>query len=179
MNANTEVTLDQVHDGILAAIRAQFPALATVEAYLADRTALPVPACLVDMTRFDDVADSDPGTGQLAVMASFKALLVMGTGLPGQNMKLEIRKLAAAFAAFVRLQRWGCPIGPAKLIGAFPDETVPELDPYDVWRVEWQQLIHLGHTVWTDDGAPPAIMMGSHSPLIGAAHVDQYRRINL
>lgn len=172
-NANTVTTLDAVHAGIVAAIAAQFPDLATVEAYRLDRKNLPVPACLIELTEMDAAPDDDPGTEQQAVNARFEARLVIGFRQGAKNPRLEIRKLAAAVAAFVRLRRWGCPIGPAEVLGAYPDDFDPELDQYECWRVEWRQLIHLGDTVWTDDGTVPTPVF-SWSPEIGIQHEPDY-----
>ena len=36
------------------------------------------------------------------------------------NPKLEVRRLAGALAAFAHQRRWGCPIGPANIIGLPP-----------------------------------------------------------
>lgn len=173
-NANTVTTLDAVHSGIVAAIKAQFPDLKTVEAYRLDRKNLPVPACLVECTELDAAPEVDPGTEQLAVNARFEARFVIGFRQGGKNPKLEVRKLAAAFAAFALRKRWGCPIGPAEVIGAYQDDFDPELDQYECWRVEWQQVIHLGDTVWKDDGEVPTPFF-SWSPQIGEAHAPAYR----
>lgn len=171
-NANTVTTLDAVHDGIVATLQAQFPDV-HVEAYRLDRKNLPLPSCLIELTEMD-LADLDPGTDQLAVAARFEAKLVIGFRQGIKNPKREIRKLAAAVAAFVRLQRWGCPIGPANVIGAYPDDFEPELDQYEVWRVEWQQIIHLGDTIWTDTGTTPTQVLAGVSPAIGPANVSAY-----
>lgn len=175
-NANTVITLDQLHAGILAAISAQFPDLATVEAYRLERRNLPTPACLIEMTEMDAAPDVDPGTMQLAVNARFEARLVIGFRQNGANPKLEVRKLAAAFAAFARLNRWGCRVGPADVIGAYPDDFDPELDQFECWRVEWQQVIHLGDTVWTDSGEVPTPYY-SWSPEIGIPHESDYEPV--
>lgn len=173
MDRDTTVTLDQVHDGIKAALQAQFPDL-HVEAYREDRTGLPVPACLFELTEMEGAPDHDPGTEQLAVTATFEALLVMKFRQPGKNARLEVRKLAAALAAFARLQRWGCPIGPAEVVGAFPDDFNPELDQYECWRVEWRQVLHLGDTVWNNDGVAPSEVYLGITPKIGPDHKDDY-----
>lgn len=173
-NAVTEITLDQVHAGIVNAIRAQFPDLQTVEAYRLDRKHLPVPACLVELVELESAPDLDPGTEQLAVQARFEARLVIGFRQGAANPKLEIRKLAAAVAAFARLKRWGCPIGPAKVIGAYPDDFDPELDQFECWRVEWTNVLHLGSTVWKDGGATPEPVF-SWAPDIGPGHEPDYR----
>lgn len=154
MDRNTEVTLDQVHDGIVSTLQAQFPAV-NVEAYRLDRKDLPLPSILVELTEMEVVPELDPGTGQLAVMATFEAQVVIGFRQPGKNAKREIRNLAGALAAFARLQRWGCKIGPAQVVGAYRDDFEPELDQYEVWRVEWQQVVHLGETVWKGGNPPP------------------------
>lgn len=176
-NANTVTTLDAVHAGIVTAIQAQFPDLATVEAYRLDRKSLPIPACLIELTELDAAPEIDPGTEQLAVNARFEARFVIGFRQGMKNPKLEVRKLAAAFAAFARLKRWGCPIGPAEVIGCYQDDFDPELDQYECWRVEWQQVIHLGNTVWTDEGEVPTQVLASFSPKIGTGHEADYTEL--
>ena len=176
-NANTVTTLDAVHAGIVSAIREQFPNLKTVEAYRLDRKNLPVPACLIEMTEMDAALEIDPGTEQLAITARFEARFVIGFRQGANNPKLEVRKLAAAFAAFARLKRWGCPIGPAEVIGAYQDDFDPELDQFECWRVEWQQVIHLSDTIWKNEGEVPTPFF-SWSPQIGSAHADKYTDID-
>ena len=177
MDRNTEVTLDQVHDGIVATIQAQFPGL-HVEAYRLDRKGLPLPACLVELTELEVAPEHDPGTGQLAANATFEAQLVIGFRQGLKNPKREIRNLAAAFAAFARLQRWGCPIGPAMVVGAYRDDFEPELDQYEVWKVEWQQVIHLGETIYKGGPGRPSQIYGSWVPDIGIPHEPDYVRLN-
>ena len=172
-NINTVTTLDAVHVGIVNAIKAQFPTLQTVEAYRLDRKSMPTPACLIEMTEMDTAPEFDPGTEQLPVNARFEARFAISFRQGSNNPKLEVRKLAAAFAAFARLKRWGCPIGPAEVIGCYQDDFDPELDQFECWRVEWQQLILLGDTVWTDGGTVP-VPVFSWAPEIGAAHEPEY-----
>lgn len=176
-NANTVTSLDAVHEGIVSTIAAQFPDLVTVEAYRLDRKSLPVPACLIELTEMDAVPDNDPGTEQLAVNARFEARLVIGFRQGDKNPKLEIRKLAAAVANFIRAKRWGCPIGAAEVVGAYPDDFDPELDQFECWRVEWQQLIYLGDTVWKDEGATPSQVMLGFAPNIGPGHEADYTEV--
>nr|DAR96802.1 MAG TPA: tail completion protein [Caudoviricetes sp.] len=175
-NATTEVTLDALHEAITGAIRAQFPDLATVEAYRQDRKNLPVPACLVELSEMEAGNDLDLGTEQLAVMARFEARLVIGFRQGGRNPGLEIRKLAAAVAAFVHQQRWGLPVGPADVLGAWPDDFDPNLEQYECWRIEWQQVIHLGESVWHDEGVTPEPVL-SWAPEIGAGHEADYEPV--
>jgi hypothetical protein len=176
VDRNTEVTLDQLYSGIVASIAAKFPDL-HVEAEREDRDMkrLPVPCCLVDLTEMSEANDHDPGTGQQAVNATFTGQLIMGFRQDtGKNARKEVRKLAAALAAHVRLQRWGCPVGPAYVVGAFPDDFDPDLDQFECWRVEWEQVVHLGETVWTNDGVQPTVVMLGQVPLVGTGHEADY-----
>lgn len=175
-NANTEVSLDALHAAILAKITDKFPVFKTVDAYLEDRKALPTPAFLLEMSEFETGDADDPGTGQLAVYVRFEARLVVGFRTP--RAKLEVRKMAAAVALFARLERWGTRAGPAEVIGAWPDDFGPELDQYECWRVEWRQEVHLGASVWKDEGITPASPLFSFAPDIGIPHRDKYKPLD-
>lgn len=171
MNANTEISLEELHDKIVAAIRAKFPNLQTVEFYREDREQLPVPACLLDMAEFED-ASQDPGTGQLAVTMRFEADFILG--FRTEHAKLSARVLAAAFSQFISQRRWpGCPVGKAQAIHAYRNDFKPELDQYEVWTVEWRQEVNLGETVWKDTTTPTQIFIG-FTPKIGKDHVADY-----
>lgn len=190
MNANTEIDLDVIHNAIIADIKAQFPDLLTVEFYRSEehqdnedkRKTLPVPACILELSEMLSDPDADPGTEQLAVTATFEAHFVIDS-LRTFNAKMSVRKLAAAFAAWLRLRRWNNPIiegrtlptGPAYVQGIYPDDFAPELDRYEVWRVEWQQEIHLGNTVWKDQGVTPDNPVYSWSPEIGLGNEEKYQ----
>jgi hypothetical protein len=183
MNANTEVELGALHDAIVRDIQTAFPDLATVEFYRDDRKNLPAPACLLDLVEFEPSPEDDPGTEQLAVLAKFEASLVLG--FRTDKAKLSARKLAAAFAAWLRLRRWShpteagkkLPTGPAVVTGCFKDDFSPELDQFEVWTVEWSQIVHLGNTVWTDEGTTPTTVMAGFSPRIGAGEESEYTQV--
>lgn len=175
MDANTEIELGALHEAIVADIKAQFPDLRTVEFYREDRTGLELPACLLDLTEFEDAGeDLDPQTGQQAVIARFEAEFLMGFRVPA--VKLAVRKLATAFAAWLRLRRWSSVVtGPAHLVGCYKDEFNPRLDEYEVWKVEWTQVLHLGNTVWTNDGTVPTTVLAAWAPDIGADNAGTYQ----
>lgn len=186
-NAITNVSLDDLHEAIVRDIRAAFPALKTVEFYREESERKPpepdqLPACLLELSEMEPSPEDDPGTEQLAVNARFEARVMIG--FRTQKAKLEIRKLAAALAAWLRLRRWShptepaprtLPTGPAYVINIMPDDFEPELDRYEIWRVEWmQQTVHLGETVWTNDGVTPSTPLYSWSPDIGEGNADKY-----
>lgn len=187
MDANTTIDLAVLHQVISATLAAQFPALETVEFYREESEREPLtdaqlPACLLEMEELEpaDPAD-DPMTEQLPVYARFAARLIIG--FRTQNAKLEIRKLAASVATYLRKHpRWPhptlagktLPTGPAEVLAIMPDDFAPELDRYEVWRVEWRHLIHLGATVWTSEGVTPGTPLYGWSPEIGTPHDDDY-----
>lgn len=169
MNINTEIDLAKLHAAIVADISARFPSLATVEFYRDERTSLPVPACLLTLTELEAADDEDPGTEQIAVYAHFEAALIIG--FRTTNAKSSIRHLAGAFLSFLRKRKWTNPDNPTKKlptgeclpVGAYEDDFASmtagqrdaTLDQFEIFRVEWRQLIHLGATVWTDEGVTP------------------------
>lgn len=175
MNANTEIDLTTLQDAIVSDIKAAFPALATVQFYRgetdgAERKAVQTPACILELSEFEADDDADPGTGQLAVVGSFDAELIIG--FRTERAKHSIRHLAAALAAWLHKRRWTNPADPARklptgeamVVGAYPDDfkggmsasRETNMDQFEVWRVEWRQRMHLGQTVWTDEGVTPA-----------------------
>ncbi|MDM5178513.1 hypothetical protein PO883_15045 [Massilia sp. DJPM01] len=176
MNINTEVDLAGLHATITAAIAERFPSLATVEFYREDREELPVPACILDLCEFEGEPSVDPGTGQLAVMARFEAELIIGFRTP--EAKMSLRLLAGAFAAFLHKKRWpGGLTSEAEQIHAYKDDFKPALDQYEVWCVEWRQIIHLGESVWSGEGVTPTTIMLGFAPEVGFGHEDDYIQI--
>lgn len=167
-NANTDIDLVTLHEAIVADIAAAFPSLATVEFYREERKDLPKPACLLEVAEFDNLPDEDPGTEQLAVMMRFEAQLVITFKTP--KAKRSVCVLAAALAAWLRKRRWTdpadptkkLPTGEARVIGAYRDDFTgmgaqreQNLEQFEIWRVEWEQIVHLGNTIWTDEGDTP------------------------
>lgn len=177
-DAKTEIDLGDLHAAIVARIAAEFPAWQTVEAYRQDRKSLPVPACTIELAEMEAADDLDPMTGQLAMLTRWEARIVIGFRQAG-NPALEIRKMAAALAAYVHGQRWGLPVGAANVQGAWPDDYAPELEQYECWRVEWTQVVHLGKSAFADDGVVPSVLHYSWAPDIGAAHEQDYERLEI
>lgn len=186
-NANTEVDLSTLHNAIVADIKAAFPQLLTVEFYQDNpetRKTLPIPACLLTITELEADDEDDPGTEQLAVVATFEARFIINS-IRTPRAAMAIRTLSAAFMAWLRKRRWTnpdnpakkLPTGPANVVGGFPDDFTPELDKFEVWRVEWQQIIHLGESVWNDEGVTPSIVYLGQAPEIGTGNEHNYEQV--
>lgn len=175
---NAFLDLDALHDAIVLAIKTQFPDLVTVEFYRTDERKGPqLPAVLLDLCEFESEPDLDDGTEQLAVSARFEAQIIFGFKSP--KVKREIRKFAAAFAAWMRLRRWtGISTDAAMVTSCHPDEFDPRLDEYEVWCVEWTQGLYLGNNVWTNGGALPTDVWVGYKPNIGTGHEADYTNLN-
>lgn len=172
---DTEIDLDAVHQAVLAALAAQFPSVATVEDYRTERQSLPLPAILVELEDFEAVPEEDPGTGQLAARARFVARIVLS--FRTASAERAIRKLAAAVGAFAHLNRWGVPVEPAQVLTIAPEEFEPELDQFVCWSVEWQQVVHLGASVWTPEGKLPEEVLYSYEPRVGIPYEPWYTEL--
>lgn len=137
-----------------------------------DGTTTPKAYCLLDLPEME-AAEFDPGTEQQNVRARFEAHFVIKSFQP--NARLISRVLAGSFAAFLRKQlRWpGVLNGPIRLVGCYKDDFHPELDQFEVWRVEWEQEIWLGD-VSEILLAPPTQVFFSFVPLVGIPYVDEY-----
>ena len=173
-NANTEITINELQDAIVTSIALQFPDLKTVTIYdEEDRDGKPLPAVFVEIEDFEAYPGGDPGTEQTAVQLRISARIVIG--FRTENAKTEIRMLAAAMAHFVNRNRWGLPVSPAEFLVAGPDDFEPALDQYEVWRVEWQQVVHLGESVWESDDTTPTEILYSWAPEIGPENEGEYQ----
>lgn len=174
MNADTKVDLGELHQAVLDRIAGEFPALQTVEDYRELRSELALPAVLVNLEDFEAVPESDPLTGQLAVMSRWRAQIVIG--FRTDVAQREIRRLAAAIGLFIQGQRWGEAVAPAEVLLIAPDDFEPALDQFVVWSVEWQQIIHLGESVWGGGEMPERVLV-SWVPKVGIPHEGDYVEI--
>lgn len=178
-NAIIETDIPGLYAAIVASIQAAFPDLQTVEFDRDDseRTVLPVPACLLELTELEAEPDLDPGTDQICVMARFEAELVLGFRTPA--VKRSARVLAAALCAHLHKTRhWpNGKAGAIEVMGAWPSQFKPELDQYEVWRVEWRQPLYLGESIWKNDGTTPTEIYYGFTPEIGAGHEADYTKI--
>lgn len=175
MNADTEIDLDALHDAVVAAIVAGMPTVASVQSYPSERTALELPAILVDLEDMEAAPEVDPGTEQLAVLTRWRARLILG--FRTANVHRQVRKGAGQLAHLVHLNRWGMPVGPARVTIVGPDPFDPDLDQYEAWVVEWEQVVHLGPSVWADEGIVPQTVYLGLELETGPENIDKYIQI--
>lgn len=186
-----DLDLAQFFDAIVTDVKARFPSMVNVEFFPDEPEAnkkMPVPAILLDVSEMEADTESDPGTEQLAVRMSFSAFIVI-SGLQDGNTKLQIRLLAAALVSWLRMRHWRdpsnpgtddepnyLPSDPAVPMGAYRDDFNPALDRYEVWRVDWEQTLYLGHSVFDTTFLPSTVWLGL-APDIGEGHQADYVKV--
>lgn len=199
MNADTEITLDQYYRAVVADIRAAFPVFRIVEFDRDDISRAPLektdlPACLLEITEFEDDAENDMGTGQWFCAARVEARIVVSFREEKENF--TVRDMAVALATWIRKRRFShpdilpdpdkpdekrlaLPTGAAQVEGAYEDSFSPQLDQYAVWRVEWTQQMTFGASSWKwmGEGEMPANIYSGFKPGIGEGNQDQYMQI--
>lgn len=169
------IDLDAFHAAVIAAIQAQFPFFVTVEDYPEDRKEIQTPACLIEIEEMDADDGRDPGTEQQAMNMKCCARIILG--FRTATVRREARKLAGAFSAFLRFQKFGQPVGEGRLIGAYQDAFEPSLDQFEVWRVEWSHVAYFGTDVWDVTGITPTAVFVGWSPDIGTGHEADYLQV--
>lgn len=171
------IDLDAFHDAVVAAIKLQFPIFQTVEDYPEDRKPVTTPACLIEIEEMDGDDSDDPGTEQQAMKMKCAARIILGLRTP--KMRRTARKLCGSFASFLRFNKFGMPVGEGRVIGAYQDAFEPELDQYEVWRVEWSHLAYFGDDVWMPDPSivTPSTVFVGFAPNIGIGHEPDYVQV--
>lgn len=176
-DANTDVTIEGLHDAIQAAVVQAWPDFRVAEFYRDDETErMPTPACLLEMTECEPAPElSDGGTGKLPCILRFEARIIML--VRDKRVALELRKSATAFATWLhQLGRFpGAITDRIEVIACEPDDWMPANGGFRAWRIEWVVPVLLGEDAWRNvDGVVPSAYY-SIVPEIGAANVDKYQ----
>lgn len=185
-NAIAGVDLDQLHNVIEAKFRAQFPVFQLVQFYRDEEerkapTAKELPALLLELTSFDIDEQGDMGTEQLPLIARFEARII--DTFNQRRAKINVRKLAAGVAFYIfknkhftQLGKFG--VGSSSLGDISEDGFFPELDRFEVWRVDFSTQILVDENVWAESGITPTPIF-SYSPEIGLENEDKYQEVPL
>lgn len=133
--------IEALHDAIEQRLAAALPDL-DVRFYpeLAERVSLPL--LVLELAEFEP--GTDPGTGELALVAIMQARVVCDP--TAAKAELAVRQLSTRVAALVHAATtFGQPVTPAKLRQIGPDGFHhAELDGYLVWLVEWVHELEVG-----------------------------------
>lgn len=165
-------TIEQLHEAIRAGLAAKLHDVPTVAHYPPAGAGLALPAVLIELVQL--AAGSDPGGGEMGLLARFQARVVCDAAAGGAA--LQVRGLAARLALAIHHETWNLAIGAAQFVqaGPAPDaEFVPEAGRL-AWLLEWTHEIDLGQPAWPyEDSSGVALMLGL-DPETGAGREAQY-----
>lgn len=113
------------------------------------------PAVFLEVANYS--TGNDPATGELSLIANIEARVVIDS--ISENAELVCQSLACQIANIAHLNSFGCKVSPAKISGISRDSFKPDFDPYICWLVEWSQELHVGESVWKEDGIRPHILI--------------------
>lgn len=178
------VDLSILHDTIEHELREQFPQFKIVEFYREEEERRSpgkdqLPALLLDLPEFEIDLDNDAGSEQLPLIARFEARVV--DTFNQEKAKLKIRTLATQLAFYIfKNKRFhalnNVAVGPVTVDAVTQDDFFPELDRFEVWRVDFSMQILIGDNIWKQTGEVPTPVY-SHSPNIGFGHENDYKEI--
>ena len=176
-------SLRQLHEAILADLSDHYAdRVATIAAYDPfpeaddqERQPLTTPALLLELVAIDP--DAEDGTDRQVLRLTWSAHCVLS--FRTAQVQIELREFAADVLGRVRYNRWGLPaaVREPQAMNAQPGEFRPDQVGFDSWLVTWEQIVFVGQDVWAGGIAPTEVWFGI-APQIGAAHVDDYWRID-
>lgn len=165
--------LEDLQQSIQNIIKQEMPAIVTCDLYPSIRKAIPAPAVFIELSSIEP--GQDPGTGELAVIVTIEARIVIDNHV--EQAELQIQNLAADLARLVHRNQWGLEVSPAEFISATPDAFKADLDAYLVWQVTWQHQLHLGEAIWKDSDIAAHTIYVGFAPYIGEPHEDKYQEL--
>lgn len=163
-------SLDRLYGAIELHLQDNLPGVQQVAAWPDIHDSIALPAVVVEMARLEP--GKDYGTGEMVLIASFEARVIVGPEQVDHNQQAV--QLAGQLAVLLRGQTWGLEVDPAEFVQAAQDWTKPELDGYLVWLVEWTQQIYLGAQQWPWPDQPPGTLKLGFDPDTGPGHVPEY-----
>ncbi|MNJ33027.1 hypothetical protein D3C77_277060 [compost metagenome] len=163
--------LTTLHEAITATIKLAMPVLETVEAYVPANQSTTLPALLHAITGLKP--GIDPGDGRSCIAATFEARILVDSNLP--QASLQAVTLAAQLAVLLRKQFWGLDfVEETQQVQALPVLAIPASPVAVEWRVQWEQVLHLGSVQWPwpDEPGPMAF---AFSPDTGLGNEGSYQ----
>lgn len=161
--------ITDLHHAIIGEVTDKIEGIQTSGFYPKIREEIKAPAVFIDMVSLEP--GQDPGTGEVAYIARFEARCMVGTS---NEANLQVRELAAEVGRIIYKNSFSLDVKAAELISIGNDGFNPELDAYEVWIVEWAHELHLGESIWTNEGVCPQEIYVGFVPCVGEAYVEEY-----
>lgn len=167
------VNIVALHDAIITQLAAQFPDVKTVADYPRLYKAVDLPALFLDLDNMDETAP-DPGTEQLRLRLRWSIICMVSNVRTDGTPCRDVRALAASVATFIYKRRFMPYVGPARVTTIAPDAFNPDLDQYEVWRVEMETDLLQGVSAFDASGVVPSQVYLGITPKVGPAYKDDY-----
>lgn len=171
-------------DALLAAIKlgieTDFSSIATVD-FTADihdrlRGSIDVPAVLIDCVRFPVLDDS---MVQGEIRATAQAALFILVDFKRTNAQSFARSLALQLGRFMHRKHWSVSGAlPTMVSNIEKDDFAPELDRFEVWRVDFTSIITVRADSLEGYLLSPSNVLFSYVPRVGPPHEPAYRSID-
>jgi hypothetical protein len=155
-----EINLQQYHTNAVTAIAGKFTAdIQGAFAYKTFDGEVPL-SISIELDSIFPSAPYDTGTEQFHGEFRFSAYVVVPFTKEGADAnyspKLIVRQISTRLVGFIRGNRFGCPVGDARILSAAPDEfSLPgksgragKTEEYEVWRIEWEFDAVIGEDAW-------------------------------
>lgn len=167
-----------VCEGICAALADGLPGLRSVVEYGAQGD-METPLAMLRLTDMEHAGDPEDGTERVWVQCRWDVFLVVAkdSALDAAQMRRELRQMSAAVAALVHGNRFGVQAMPARFVKVEADVPAPVGTDAACWRVEFEQDIPLGESVWGGEGVPVQTVLVSYTPRIGLEHKESYTEV--
>jgi len=172
---NTNITLSDVHQAIIDALKVRFPRV-TIDSYdPSENLETLAPACLLNIEELPKAADV--GDGRYPVVAQFAIHCVLGREVTG--LQMELQEFAIAVSQFVYekgiwlkgsvLEK---PFSIEAYPGSFREET---LGGFDSWVVNWEQKLYLGASTWQPETVKSGVRIAANP--IDEDNQNEYRSL--
>lgn len=173
---NASVDVQTLHEAIRTRLRAAFTtqAVPTIDFHARLKEKFISPAIFFELTGID--GNPETQTEQFDGVFKFSAFCVVPYNAP--NAILAARSLACQLVTKVQGNRWGVPIGLARVVRLEPELFEGDVPPYEMVRVDWEQEGVLGVSVFNEDGAiVPTEIWAGFEPNVGPDHIDDYVQV--
>jgi hypothetical protein len=165
-------TIEQLHEAVRTGLASKLHDIPTVAHYPAVDAALALPAVLIELAQLAPA--SDPGGGEMGLLAHFQARVVCDAAAAGAA--LQVRGLAARVALAIHNETWNLAIGAAQFVLAAPALETGAADDSGrlAWLLEWTHEIELGQAEWPHEDSSGAVLMLGLAPDTGAGREALY-----
>lgn len=172
------VTVPDYYQTVLGSLR-QIPWIKTAESYPQTLTNLSTPAVFLSLKGW--TPGSRDTSGQISIVLSGEMLVL--TDRSASSPDVAVQGYAAELTQWLAGQQFGLEgVEPAVFTSAAPyspetDTTVPALNDYAAWAVNFTQDVAVGADPLAYDGTPLRQAWLGCAPETGSDHIDDYQLV--